>query len=187
MFGRGKQTAAEAEPVASEIGKGRSTPSRREREAANRRPLVPTDRRQASRENRSKSAAARERARIGMMNGEEKYLPVRDRGAQKRFARDYMDARYSFGEFVLPLAVLVVISSALPPEIGQLLIFGVWAYFALSIIDFVIVGHRITRRLDARFGDKTERIRFYVAMRGIYPRFMRAPKPQVKRRQFPTL
>lgn len=186
MF-RGKRTEVEPEHEAPPIGKGRATPSRKEREAANRRPLVPTDRRQASKESRSTQAAARERARIGMMNGEEKYLPVRDRGAQKRFARDWMDARYSFGELVLPLAIIVVVSSALPPVIAQYLLFGVWGYFMLAIIDFVITGFRITRMLRSKYGDRTERIRFYIAMRGLYPRFMRAPKPQVKRRQYPKL
>lgn len=184
MFGR-KQPAQEAETP--EPGKGRATPSRREREAANRRPLVPSDRRQASRESRSKTAAARERARIGMMNGEERYLPVRDRGPQKRFARDWMDARYSFGEVVLPLAVLVVITSTLPQVFQQYVMIGVWLYFLISIVDFVVVGYRITAKLRSKYGDRTERIRFYIAMRGLYPRFMRAPKPQVKRRAFPTL
>lgn len=185
---RARKPAPEAEPETPVAGKGRSTPSRRAREAANRRPLVPTDRKAASKDSRARVAAERERARIGMMNGEERYLGPRDRGPQKRFVRDWMDARWSIGEAVLPLALLVLIASALPKPIASLVLFGVWAYFMLAVIDFVIVGQRLTRKLAAKYGSgNVERIRLYAGMRGLYPRFMRAPKPQVKRGRFPAL
>ena len=86
-------------------GKSAPTPTRREQEAARKRPLVPTDRKQASRDSRGQVNAARERARAGMAAGEEKYLPVRDKGPQKRYVRDYVDARTSVGEILLPLLV----------------------------------------------------------------------------------
>jgi len=178
------EPAAPEEPIA---GKGKPTPSRAEREAANRRPLVPTDRKAAAKDSRARVAADRDRARIGMANGEERYLPVRDKGPQKRFVRDWMDARWSIGEAVLPLAVVVLISTVFPVTIGQIVLYAVWALFVLAIIDFMIVGQRLTRRLREKYGDKTEKIRFYAAMRGIYPRFMRMPKPQVRRGDFPEL
>jgi hypothetical protein len=180
----GVEPEAPEEPI---LGKGKPTPSRAEREAANRRPLVPTDRRAAAKDSRARQAAERDRARIGMQNGEEKYLPVRDKGPQKRFVRDWMDARWSVGEAVLPLAVIVLISTALPVVVGQIVLYAVWAVFAIAIVDFAITGHRLTTKLRAKYGDKTERIRFYAAMRGIYPRFMRMPKPQVKRGAYPEL
>ena len=62
------------------VGKGRPTPTRAEREAARKRPLVPNDRRAASKERRERLNAQRERARIGMANGEERFLPLRDGG-----------------------------------------------------------------------------------------------------------
>src|SRR3954454_2884040 len=77
---------------AQKIGKGAPTPSRKAQEAARKRPLVPNDRKEAARIQRSQSATARERARVGMAAGDEKYLPARDRGVQKRFVRDYVDA-----------------------------------------------------------------------------------------------
>jgi hypothetical protein len=180
-------TEAEAPDETPVLGKGKATPSRAEREAANRRPLVPTDRKAAAKENRAKVAADRDRARVGMANGEEKYLSVRDKGPQKRFVRDWMDARWSIGEAVLPLAVVVLVSTVFPPVVAQAILYGVWALFAIAIIDFVIVGQRLTKKLEAKYGTKTERIRFYAAMRGIYPRPMRMPKPQVKRGDYPEL
>ena len=58
--------------------KGHATPTRKEQEAARKRPLVPSDRRLAARQSRSQVQAARDRARVGMANGEERYLPARD-------------------------------------------------------------------------------------------------------------
>ena len=60
-------------------GKHRPTPSRAEQEAARKRPLV-ADTKEARARAKAELASQRERARIGMANGEEKYLPVRDRG-----------------------------------------------------------------------------------------------------------
>ena len=72
------EAGTDAETVAPT--KGHATPTRKEQEAARKRPLVPSDRRLASRQSRTQMQAARERARVGMANGEEKYLPARDKG-----------------------------------------------------------------------------------------------------------
>ncbi len=56
------------------------------------------DRAAARKTNREQVALQRERARVGMARGEEKFLPVRDRGPQKKFVRDYVDARFGIGE-----------------------------------------------------------------------------------------
>ena len=66
-------------------GKGHATPTRKEREAANKRPLVAGDNKEARKASRAKLQESRDRARVGMANGEEKFLPVRDRGPQKRY------------------------------------------------------------------------------------------------------
>ena len=72
-------------------GKGRATPSRAEREAARKRPLVP-DTKEAKARARADLAAQREKARLGMAAGDPRYLPARDQGAQRKFARDWVDA-----------------------------------------------------------------------------------------------
>ena len=169
-------------------GKGRPTPSRREREAQRKRPLVPEDRRQANKEARAKLAQAREKARIGMANGEERYLPARDKGPQKRYVRDYVDARFSVGEVMIPLMFLVIVLTFFPqPEIQFFGILALWAFFLVAIIDCVVLGFLINRRLKEKFGDsRVERVRWYAAMRALQLRPMRLPKPQVKRGQYPV-
>ena len=167
--------------------KGRPTPTRKEREAARKRPLVPSDRREAARQSRSQLQSQRERARIGLANGEEKYLPQRDKGPQKRYVRDYIDARWSLGEVLLPLLVLTILSYFFE-AIAPYVLIAVWGVIAILIVEGVVVGTILRRKLAAKFGEgKVERgVRWYAFMRMIQMRVLRLPKPQVKRGQFPS-
>ncbi len=49
--------------------------------------------------------------RQALDTGDEKFLPLRDKGPQKRFARDYVDARFSLGEYLMFGALVFVIIS----------------------------------------------------------------------------
>lgn len=180
-------------PAATEsevVGKGHATPSRKEQEAARRRPLVPKDRRLAARQNRAKLATEREKARIGMANGEEKYLPVRDKGPQKRYARDFVDARFSAGEVLMPALVLVILTwffAELVPGLDTYTMLFFWAIFLFVVIDCVVLGFQLRRRLAAKYGkDKVEKVTWYASMRAVQMRFLRLPKPQVKRGEYPA-
>lgn len=170
------------------VGKGRPTPTRKEREAANQRPLVSDDRAAARKEYRAKQAHARELARAGMAAGEEKYLTVRDRGPQRRWVRDYVDARFSVGEILIPVMFLVIVLTFVNNELVQLIgILVLWVFFIIAIIDGVILGFRVTRKLEERFGEGKVQsgTRWYAAMRAMQLRMIRLPKPQVKRGEFP--
>jgi Protein of unknown function (DUF3043). len=170
-------------------GKGHATPTRKEREAANLRPLVNSDRKAAAKASRAKMAEARERARIGMANGEEKYLVARDRGPQRRFIRDFIDARFSVGEIMIPIMFLVIILTFVQDEVFQVLaILGLWIFFILAVLDCLVVGFRINRKLAAKFGaDQLQKgNRWYAAMRALQLRVMRLPKPKVKRGEYPA-
>jgi uncharacterized integral membrane protein len=169
-------------------GKGRATPTRREREAANLRPLVSSDRKASNKASREKLAEARERARIGMANGDEKYLPIRDKGPQRRFIRDYVDARWSAGELVIPIMFIVIILTFINNAVVQTAaIFGLWGFFLIAVIDCLVAGQIIQKKLAAKYGaDKIQRgHRWYTAMRALQLRPMRMPKPQVKRGNYP--
>jgi hypothetical protein len=177
---------APAEPVGP--GKGRATPSRAEQEAARKRPLV-ADTKEAKQRARSELAAARERARAGMAAGEERYLPVRDKGPQRRFARDFVDAGLHLGEGVMPFMVLVIVMTFVPVPAFQYWAFvALWIYVLFVIGDMVVTSIRVKRAARAKFGaDRLERgLGWYAAMRTVQMRFMRLPKPQVKRFQRPA-
>lgn len=172
------------QPEEKKPGKGAPTPTRAEREAARKQPLVPTDRKAASKASRSKMAEERAQARIGMANGDERYLGARDRGSQRKFVRDIVDARLNIGEFMLPLLFLVIVLSLFDNVNVQVVSYLVlWGYLFLVIVDSVWLGMRIKRRIEAKFGAGTMQkgTRWYAAMRAIQFRNIRLPKPAVKR------
>ena len=168
-------------------GKGAPTPSRAEQEAARKRPLVPNDRKEAAKQARAKAAESRERARVGMAVGDERYLPMRDRGPQKKYVRDYVDARFSVGEVLIPVMFAVILLTFIPDAAVQSIgILALWAFFLIAVADVVVLGFILNRKLAAKFGaDKVERVRWYAAMRALQLRPLRLPKPQVKRGRFP--
>ena len=172
----------------AKAGKGAPTPSRAEREAARKRPLVPNDRKEAAKQARAQQAAARERARVGMAMGEDKYLPTRDRGPQKKYVRDYVDARFSVGEVLIPVMFAVILLTFIPdPAVQSIGILALWAFFLIAVADVVVLGFMLNRKLAAKFGaDKVERVRWYAAMRALQLRPLRLPKPQVKRGKYPS-
>lgn len=170
------------------VGKGRATPTRAEREAARRRPLV-ANTKEAKAAARAELRARRERAQAGMAAGEEKFLPTRDKGPQRRWVRDYVDAGWHISEWVMALMVLVIIASLVPNPLFSFYAFiGLWAYIVLAVVDMVILSLRIKRKVAAKFGsDRREKgLGWYAAMRSLQMRFMRLPKPQVKRGQYPV-
>ncbi len=179
------ESRSEATPETPVAGKGHATPTRKEREAANKRPLVPEDRAEARRQNRASVVEQRERARIGMAAGDERYLPARDRGPQKRYVRDYVDARYSVGELTIPFMVLVILTSFYQPlmEIGVIVM---WSYLIIVIVDCYVMSFRLRQRLKTKFGSSERGVSWYASMRSIQFRTMRMPKPAVRRRQYPS-
>jgi len=170
-------------------GKGRPTPKRKEREAANLRPLVGNDRKEANKAAKAKYNEARDRARVGMANGEEKFLPARDKGPQKRYIRDFVDARFSVGELMIPVMLVIIILTLVDNyEIQIISIIALWGFFILAVMDCVLAGYQVGRRMAAKFGTENVKrgYRWYTAMRCLQMRRMRLPKPQVKRGQYPA-
>lgn len=183
------QSTTESEPTPeSTTGKGHATPTRKEKEAARKQPLVSGDRREARRRARTQAQLQREKARVGMAAGDEKFLPMRDRGPQKRYVRDYVDARFNVGEVMIPLMLIVIILTFIPsPDVQSIGIVSLWAFFIVAIGDAIVLGLVVSRKLKDKFGaDRLEKVRWYAAMRALQLRMMRLPKPQVKRGQFPV-
>lgn len=170
-------------------GKGRATPTRKEREAARKKPLVPHDRKEAAKAARAQNYTERERARIGLAAGEEKYLLTRDRGPQRRYVRDYVDARFSLGEFMIPVMFIVILLSLIPERAVQTgVMLGLYAFILLVLVDSAVLGLVIIKRIREKFGANAveKGLRWYAGMRALQLRRMRLPKPQVKRREYPS-
>lgn len=182
------------------VGKGHATPSRKEREAANKRPLVAprsAKKPKLTREQKAKRTADRLVARQGFEAGDERYLPARDKGVQRKFVRDFVDARYTVGEFMIPLMFAVIIATFLPQysandgsEVGlqMTVIIAMYGFFFVAVIDAVLFGRKMLKAMAVKFGDtRLEKgHRWYAATRAFQFRPLRVPKPQVVRRQKPS-
>ncbi len=165
-------------------GKGRPTPPRKQQEQARKKPLVGNRSKEAKAQQKDKLREERQKARDGMMAGDERFLTVRDKGPQRRLARDVVDARFTAGELVLPLLFVVVLTTFIDSyEIQLFSLFAMWGIFGMVGIDAYVVGRAAKKKIKSKFGeDKLEGgIAWYSAMRSIQMRSLRIPKPQVKR------
>ncbi|MHB1614802.1 MAG: DUF3043 domain-containing protein [Actinomycetes bacterium] len=182
--GRGRATAptrpTSPDPGRHPEGKGRPTPKRREAEAARKAGAkVPTDRKEAARARRARVADERRHQREAMITGDERYLPVRDKGPVRKFARDYVDVRISAAEFFLPIALLVIVLSSTL----RALVNVVYPILLLVIVlDSIWLSWRLRAELARRFPQQNRRgATTYAIMRSLQFRRLRMPKPTVKR------
>ncbi len=165
-------------------GKKGPTPRRREAEAANFRPLVPEDRKEARRQSQAKMRVEQQKAREGMARGDDRYLRPNERGPQKRFMRDFIDARITLGEWLLPLMFIVIFATFIPQANAAVwAMMFIWIYLALSVAEGIIYGVIIRRKVRDVVGEsKTEKGFLFQTMgRSMQIRMLRMPKPQVKR------
>lgn len=171
-------------PGAQASGKKGPTPTRRQAEAANRRPLVPEDRKEARRQAQSKTREQQAKAREGLARGDDQYLRPNERGPQKRFLRDFIDSRITLGEWVLPLMFLVIFATMLPQSAAATwAMAGIWAVLALAILESIVYAFLVRRRVAEVVGKSKVEKGFVIQAltRNLQLRPLRMPKPQVKR------
>ncbi len=169
--------------------KGVPTPKRKEQERARRRPLVAGDRKAAKKLQRQQIADQRAKMRQAMETGDERYLPLRDRGRQKRFIRDYIDARTGIGEWLLVIVLIFLFASFIMTEEARATsAFTLWFLMLAVIVECWWVARQARRKIDAKFGaeNREKGIRFYALMRALQMRPLRLPKPLVRRGEFPS-
>ena len=193
MFGRKKTLNDELAPTASTDqsarpgAKNRPTPKRREQEALNKRPLIVTDRKAATKQDKTVRREAMAKQRAGMMTGDEKYLPARDKGPRRRFIRDTVDARWNIGEFMLPIMLIVLLLSFVRTNWALLLVFVlVYGLILVAIGDALLMWRRTRRKMDDKFGGAVKGDAWYAIMRAFQMRRTRMPKPQVARGEHPA-
>ena len=173
----------------SVVGKGAPTPTRKAQEAARKRPLVPEDRKASKAAERQAVQDQRLKMRRALDTGDEKFLPLRDKGPQKRFARDYVDARFNLGEYLMFGALLFVLVSLVVPASSDMMIYvlgAFWVMFLAVFVDVFILSRKLRKGLSAKFGEVERGTVWYGSMRSLQFRKLRLPKPQVGRGQYPS-
>ncbi|MFE7650466.1 DUF3043 domain-containing protein [Streptomyces phaeoluteigriseus] len=168
--------------------KGRPTPKRSEAQSQ-RRSVANTSssRKDAAKRQREERRAQLERQRQALAGGDERFLPVRDKGPVRKFARDTIDSRFNVAEFFLPMAVVILVLSMVRVGSLQTIALLLWlVVIVLIVLDSLFTGLRLKKRLAERFPDQNRRGAVaYALMRSLQMRRLRLPKPQVKRGERP--
>ena len=189
-----KATAAQApvtdskQPRDPQAPKGRPTPKRSESQSQ-RRSVANTSmtRKDAAKRQRDERRDAMEKQRQALAGGDERYLPARDKGPVRKFARDTIDSRFNVAEFFLPMAVIILVLSMVQVGALQSIALLLWlVVIVLIVLDSILTAFRLKKRLAERFPDHNRKgATRYALMRSLQMRRLRLPKPQVKRGERP--
>ncbi|MEV6284961.1 DUF3043 domain-containing protein [Kribbella sp. NPDC051770] len=196
MFRRSKSETtpepAAAEPQGKVGGKGRPTPTRREAEASRKAALKkPRNRKEAAAYRREKMRTERAKMQDAMKTGDDRYLPAADKGPVRRFARDYVDARWSVMEFALPVLLVIsllgVVFSGVFTWLPGLVNLLFLVMIACIGADWFFLSSGLKRAIAKKFPNEgTRGIGFYAVRRTMQMRRWRLPKPMVARGEKPA-
>ncbi|MET0695438.1 MAG: DUF3043 domain-containing protein [Propionibacteriaceae bacterium] len=154
------------------------TPSRKEAEAARRQRVTRT---LTKKEARAESARLARAQRM-------KTMAVRDATPEKALLRDYIDARFSFGEFLLPSLVVILALSFIGakwPGVTLITTAAMYLFILLVLFDALVLmwgGYKkvLAQRLP---NASTKGLLMYGMNRCIQIRRFRMPPPRIKRGQ----
>ncbi|WP_069771205.1 DUF3043 domain-containing protein [Streptomyces sp. LUP30] len=172
------------QPRDPQAKKGRPTPKRSEAQSQRRSVAnTSTSRKDAAKRQRDERRAQMDRQRQALAGGDERYLPARDKGPVRKFARDFIDSRFNVAEFFLPMAVVILVLSVVRVGSLQTVALLLWlVVIVLIVLDSLVTGFRLRKRLAERFEGQNRRGAVaYALMRSLQMRRLRLPKPQVKR------
>lgn len=173
--------------------KGQATPSRKQAEAANQRPLVAgrTPGMGKTKAERQALNERRNREYEAMKTGDISKFPEHEAGPARAWVRDYIDARINPGEYFLVVSMVFVVGILLAQQyamVALIMIVSLYLYVLWILLDTLILQRKIKKALAERFSAKQipNRIGFYAFLRALQIRRSRLPKPMVKRGEFPA-
>ncbi|MBJ6619270.1 DUF3043 domain-containing protein [Streptomyces sp. DHE17-7] len=169
------------QPRDPQAPKGRPTPKRNRcpvpsASVSNTRRMTAQGAQSAQREER-RTALAKQREALA--SGDERYLPARDKGPVRKYARDFIDSRFNIAEYFLPMAVIILVLSMIRVASLQNIALLLWlVVIVLIVLDSIVTGFRLKKRLAERFPDDRRRGAVaYALMRSLQMRRLRLPKP----------
>ncbi len=180
LFRRNADPAAapEATPPTS-LGPGskknRPTPTRKEAEAARRERVNKTVNNREARRVAARQARAERMRRLG----------ERERSPEKVLMRDYVDARFSLGELLLPTVVVILATTVLGsfwPAMAVITTLAMYLFIFAVIFDEWLMWRGFKRVLAERLPNaSTKGLLTYGMTRSTQIRRFRMPPPRIKR------
>jgi hypothetical protein len=180
LFRRNAQPAAPEQPAATvdhaPAGKkDRPTPTRKEAEAARRQRVTTTLSKKEAR------AAASRQNRTERM----KAINAREAAPEKALMRDYIDARFNLGEFLLPSVVLILAITILGSYWATVTVIATLAMYVFILgvfVDGYLMWRGFKKVLAARLPKASPKgLLLYGMTRSTQIRRFRSPAPRIKR------
>ena len=155
--------------------KDRPTPTRKEAEAARRQRMTTTLSKKEARQTASRqSRAARMRA-----------VSAREAAPEKVLMRDYIDARFNLGEFLLPSVVVILAVTILGsywPAVTLIATLAMYLFILGVFVDGYLMWRGFKRVLAARLPKASPKgLLMYGMTRSTQIRRFRSPAPRIKR------
>lgn len=140
------------QPRDPQAPKGRPTPKRSEAQSQRRSVAhTPTNRKEAAKRQREDRRAALAKQREALASGDERYLPARDKGPVRKYARDFVDSRFCVAEFFLPMAVVILVLSMVQIPQLQNIALLLWLFvIVMIVVDSIGIAIRLKRQLNER-------------------------------------
>jgi Protein of unknown function (DUF3043) len=179
LFRRNNQTvtpepAATVEPDPAGK-KARPTPTRKEAEAARRQRLTTTLSKKEAR------AASSRQSRAQRM----KAISAREAVPEKVLMRDYIDARFNLGEFLLPAVVVILAVTVLGsywPSVTLISTLAMYLFILGVFVDGYLMWRGFKKVLAARLPKASPKgLLLYGMTRSTQIRRFRSPPPRIKR------
>lgn len=167
----------EPQPAASDSAPGKKavpTPTRREAEAARRARLNPQ---LSPKEARKRERAEREKARV-------KGLEAQDALPSRALLRDFVDSRFNYAEFGLPVLFALLLLTMVPvfQQYVNWFVYLTWGYMVIMAFDAWLMWRRFKVILAERYpGTPLQGLFMYGFNRQFTFRRWRRPPPRVKR------
>jgi hypothetical protein len=148
---------------------------------------APTNRKDAYKQARVRQAGERARAREGMLRGDDRYLPARDRGPARKVAREWVDSRRTISQYFLPISLVLLVALWTIPMVGgetgmQVYSYAITILWPGMIVVVALSSFWVARRVKSVAAEKhpdesLKGVGFYAAMRAMQIRRLRFPPP----------
>ncbi len=178
LFRRNSQPAPEPTTTVESAPTGkkdRPTPTRKEAEAARRQRMSTTLSKKESR------AAAGRQSRSDRMRA----ISAREATPEKILMRDYIDARFNIGEFLLPSVVVILAVTVLGsywPRVTLIATLAMYLFILAVFVDGYLMWRGFKKVLAARLPKTSPKgLLLYGMTRSTQIRRFRSPAPRIKR------
>jgi Protein of unknown function (DUF3043) len=179
LFRRNNQAVTPDPPTTVEPGpagkKDRPTPTRKEAEAARRQRMTTTLSKKEAR------VASSRQSRAQRM----KAISAREAAPEKVLMRDYIDARFNLGEFLLPAVVVILAVTVLGsywPSVTVISTLAMYMFIIGVFVDGYLMWRGFRKVLTARLPKASPKgLLLYGMTRSTQIRRFRSPPPRIKR------